>query len=47
MIIIIIGDEDKNRWSVQFNEKLISLNGCDYLALLSLAVVWVNNKDKS
>lgn len=45
MIIIIIGDEDHSRYSVQFDDKLITLNGCDYLALLSLATAWVDNKN--
>ncbi len=47
MIIKITGNKYKSRWSLEINDKLISLCGCDYLIILSLAVVWINNKDNS
>ena len=45
MKIRLIGKELTNRWTVEINDKLISLNGCDFLILLSLAIVWSVDKD--
>lgn len=45
MKIRLIGEELTNRWTLEINDKLISLNGCDFLILLSLAIVWSVNKD--